>query len=104
MSLPTDKQARKQRPVFRGVVNYFPNALAEVAYCSFIGNEQHNPGELLHWAKEKSTDEADALMRHLIDHHTVGPVDDDGVLHLAKAAWRALALLERYLTEEAKDA
>ena len=31
------------------------------------------------------------LVRHLIDHSS-NPMDDDGVLHLAKVAWRALAV------------
>lgn len=31
---------RKERPVYSGVLRYFPDALLEVAHCSFIGNEQ----------------------------------------------------------------
>lgn len=85
-------EARKQRPVFSGVLQYFPDALLEVAYCSWVGNEQHNPGEPLHWNRAKSTDEADALVRHAME---AGTVDSDGVLHAAKAAWRALALLQK---------
>ena len=46
---------------------------------------------------EKSKDELDALTRHLIDH-SINPLDEDGQLHLAKVAWRALAALERHLT------
>lgn len=96
---PTKESAewRKQRPLVRGVLDYFPDALMEVAYCSFVGNEQHNPGEELHWAKEKSTDEADALLRHLAKR---GTMDSDGVRHTAKVAWRALALLQRELDTE----
>jgi hypothetical protein len=86
--------ARKQRPVYSGVLRYFPKALMEVAHTSWVGNEQHNPGEPLHWAKEKSTDEADALVRHLMQ---AGEIDTDGIRHSAKVAWRALALLEREL-------
>jgi hypothetical protein len=88
---------RKQRPVVSGVLDYFPDALMEVAYTSFVGNEQHNPGEPLHWAKEKSTDEADALLRHLLQR---GTWDTDGVRHSAKVAWRALALLQREIDRE----
>lgn len=84
-------QERKERPLASGVLDYFPDALLEVAYCSFIGNQQHNPGQKLHWAKEKSTDHADACLRHLKDR---GTVDTDKVLHSAKAAWRALANLQ----------
>lgn len=85
---------RKAIPLARGLLDYFPDALMAVAELSQIGNEQHNPGQPLHWAKEKSTDEADALLRHLIDR---GHFDTDGVRHSAKVAWRALALLQREL-------
>jgi hypothetical protein len=87
-----DAAARKAQPIARGCLDYFPDALLAVAELSRIGNEQHNPGEPLHWAKEKSTDEADALVRHLIDR---GTIDTDGVRHSTKVAWRALALLQR---------
>lgn len=93
----SDAQWRKDRPVCTGVLDYFPDALLEVAYCSKVGNDQHNPGEPLHWAKEKSTDEPDALMRHLAQR---GTIDSDGVRHSAKVAWRALALLQREIENE----
>ena len=67
---------RKHRPVFSGVLRYFPDALAEVAFCSWVGNEQHNPGEPLHWNRPKSSDHLDALIRHLMDAETF---DEDGV-------------------------
>lgn len=98
MSTPTDAAARKALPIARGLLDYFPDALLEVANVSRVGNEQHNPGEPMHWAKEKSTDEADALLRHLIDR---GTIDTDGLRHSAKVAWRALALLQRELDAEA---
>ena len=47
----------------------------------------------------KSTDNEDALVRHLIDH-SINPVDEDGVLHLSKVAWRALAALQIYLDKK----
>lgn len=87
-------QARKDTPVFSGVLKYFPNALCYVSQVSKAGNDQHHPGEPLHWDKSKSKDEADALVRHLIQS---GTMDDDGILHSGKVAWRALALLEREL-------
>mgnify|MGYP001614711147 CR=1 FL=1 len=95
--LPTNAQERKDTPIATGVLDYFPDALAEVARVSRAGNEQHNPGEPLHWAKEKSQDEADALLRHLIDR---GTFDTDGIRHTAKVAWRGLALLQRELDAE----
>lgn len=85
-------EQRKQRPLATGVLDYFPDALMEVAYCSYIGNEQHNSGKPLHWDRSKSQDEADALMRHFAKR---GTLDTDGVSHSAKAAWRALALLQK---------
>jgi hypothetical protein len=92
MSTIDKHKARKDTPVFSGVVNYFPDALCAVAQCSLIGNNQHNAGEPLHWAREKSTDEPDALLRHLMQYDEM---DDDGILHATKVAWRALALLQR---------
>lgn len=91
---------RKNYPVFSGVLQYFPNALKYVAKVSKAGNDQHHPGSPLHWDKSKSTDEADALIRHAIDMGGDGTeLDTDGVLHAGKVAWRALANLERVLTE-----
>jgi hypothetical protein len=90
-------EQRKQRPLFSGVLRYFPDALMEVAFCSFMGNKQHHENKPLHWDKSKSTDEPDALMRHLKD---AGTVDSDGVRHSAKVAWRSLAMLQREIDAE----
>jgi hypothetical protein len=90
---------RKDRPVETGVLRYFPDALLEVAHTSKIGNDQHNPGQPLHWAKEKSTDHGDALVRHLLER---GTRDTDGIRHSAKVAWRALALLQVEIDREAE--
>jgi hypothetical protein len=92
--METDKTIRKETPMARGLLDYFPLALAEVARVSYVANEQHNPGQPMHWAKEKSTDHADCIIRHLVDR---GTEDTDGLLHSAKVAWRALALLETEL-------
>lgn len=90
---------RKQRPLYSGVLKYFPDALLEVAYCSWVGNEQHNPGEKLHWARGKSTDHADALMRHLLE---AGTIDSDGVSHTSKLVWRGLAMLQEEIEQRQK--
>lgn len=92
-----EAQHRKQRPVFSGVLKYFPLALQEVAYCSWVGNEQHNPGKPLHWDRSKSADELDAMTRHMMD---IDGVDTDGCRHAAKVAWRALAYLQKLLEAE----
>lgn len=92
MSLPADAKARKAVPIASGVLSYFPDAIAAVAEVSRVGNEQHHPGTPLHWDRSKSTDEADALIRHFMER---GTFDSDGLRHSAKAAWRALALLQK---------
>jgi hypothetical protein len=97
MILSTDPKERKNMPITCGVLDYFPLALAEVALVSKTGNDQHNPGEPLRWAKEKSADHADCIARHLIDRFSR---DTDGMRHSAKLAWRALALLQTELENE----
>lgn len=89
--LPADSAERKACPIASGVLDYFPAAIAEVARVSKAGNDQHNPGQPMHWAREKSTDHADCIARHLLDR---GTLDDDGQRHSAKLAWRALAQLQ----------
>jgi len=90
-------EQRKQRPVYTGVLKYFPDAIMEVAKVSLAGNQQHHPDKPLHWDRAKSTDELDALARHLIN---AGELDDDGQRHSAKVAGRALANLQKEIEAE----
>jgi len=83
---------RKKIPVYSGVLKYFPDAIREVAKCSYVGQQQHNPMLPLAWDRSKSGDELDALARHLLD---AGTIDTDGVRHSAKVAWRALSNLQK---------
>ena len=92
--------SRKDYPLFSGVLRYFPDALLEVSKVSKAGNDQHNPGQPLHWDRSKSTDELDALARHLIG---AGTLDTDGIRHSAKIAWRSLANLQKELEQNAKE-
>ena len=78
---------RKKIPLYSGLVKYFPDALVAVAKVSYEGNEQHHPGTPVHWDRSKSTDELDALMRHLVEEDW------------AKVAWRALAHLQKELEQ-----
>lgn len=96
----TKDEKRKSTPIFDGVLAYFPDAIAEVAHCSRVANEQHNAGQPMHWNKSASADELGSLTRHLVDIASGEEVDDDGILHRAKVAWRALASLQRYLDGE----
>jgi hypothetical protein len=90
--LPVAHGARKAIPMATGLLDYFPDALAEVAKVSKIGNDKHNPGEPMHWSREKSNDHADCIIRHMVDRGTVDP--ETGILHDAQVAWRALAMLQ----------
>lgn len=95
--LPTDPAERKKYPMCTGLLDYFPDALAMVAHISYLGNEQHNPGQPLHWARSKSMDQEDTLLRHLVER---GEPDVDGTEHMAKAVWRALASFQIYLEQK----
>lgn len=90
-------EERKKRPVYSGVFRYFPDALLEVAKVSYVGNKQHNKESVLYWDRNKSTDDLDALLRHLLE---AGKIDDDGLRHSAKVAWRALANLQKELEKD----
>ena len=94
---PADPKERKKYPVGTGVLDYFPLALAEVARVSWQGNQQHHKDKPLHWDRSKSTDEADALIRHFLQR---GTLDTDGMRHSAKLCWRALALLQKEIEQE----
>ena len=83
MALPIDSQERKEIPLYEGLFVFFPDALAAVARRSFTGSKQHHPDKPVSWDRSKSTDELDALLRHILDE------DWDAV------AWRALAHLQK---------
>jgi len=82
----------KDMPVYSGVLKYFPDALLYISRVSKAGNDQHNPGTALHWDRSKSGDELDAMIRHALK---AGEIDDDGIRHSGKMAWRALAHLQK---------
>lgn len=94
--LPDDSAVREQFPLYDGLFAYFPAALCEVARWSKIGNDKHNPGEKLHWAREKSTDHENKILRHLLDARER---DENGIPEAVALAWRALALCQTILEE-----
>lgn len=96
--LTTDDKERKNLPIYSGVLAYFPAAIAYVAKISKMGNDKHNPGEPLHWARGKSMDQEDTIARHLIEIGTVDP--KSGLRHSGFLAWRALANLQLELERE----
>ncbi len=100
MTLPTDSTERKNYPLFRGLLRYFPAALAGVSKTSELGNQKHNPGQELHHARGKSSDHGDCIIRHLMDltdllaaRERGVEVSDDQIKEEANSlAWRCLAL------------
>lgn len=102
-TLPTDSEARKEYPMFSGLLKYFPAALAGAARHSKQGNDKHNPGEPLHHARGKSMDHGDCIIRHLTDMADyIAAIEREGspvVPHLIEEAnalvWRASALSQQ---------
>lgn len=98
--LPDDAAARKNLPIGTVIREYFPKAFAYLALVSKRGNDQHNPGQPLHWAREKSTDHIDCIARHHID---VGKKDGKGMRHSGGLLWRAAANLQLELEEAERN-
>lgn len=92
--LPTDDKARKALPLWDFMFGYFPDAWLEVVKVAVEGNNQHNPGEKLHWARGKSMDQLNTAFRHQFDYGRGVARDSDGCYHLAKAVWRLMAQLQ----------
>jgi hypothetical protein len=87
--------------MYRGLLGYFPAALFEVAEHSRKSNDKHNPGEEIHWARGKSADHEDCIVRHLIDAGKRG--QKDRKYHLRALAWRALAMLQEECEAEGAE-
>lgn len=95
----SESAKRKGMPLFSGCLMYFPDALLAISEHSRKANDKHNPGEPLHWSKDKSKDHADCIARHLTD---IGPNWDEkdpelDSYHATALAWRSLALLQTVL-------
>lgn len=97
----TDAQRRKLTPMCSGFLDYFPDAIAAVSRVSRAGNERHNPGQPLHWSRDKSSDHADCVIRHMATRNEIDPAS--GETHLAHAAWRVMALLQLQEEERKKN-
>ena len=92
--LPVDQAARREWEIWTFMMEYFPDAFLEVLRVAILGNKQHNPGEKLHWARDKSADQMNTAIRHAWDHGRGVIFDVDGTYHLAKAIWRFSAELQ----------
>jgi hypothetical protein len=111
--IPQGDRERKDAPIYRGVLGYFPAALFEVAAHSLESDRKHNANNPTapNWARGKSADHEDCILRHLIDAGARRSADlaaamtggeppsgssalDARRYHLRSLAWRALALLQ----------
>jgi hypothetical protein len=88
---------RKEFPVTTGVMDYFRDAILGVAHVSYKGNQKHNPGEDLHWARGKSADDEDAAGRHMMERGDLDP--PTGLPVSVQLAWRALAVAQKDLED-----
>ncbi|PCI54206.1 MAG: hypothetical protein COB36_10980 [Alphaproteobacteria bacterium] len=98
---PGAKLDAGKAPIFRGVLNYFPLAIAAVAEVSQKGAEKYT------WKGWQDVPDgfvrySDAMCRHVLDE-AFGDFDNGengtGCLHAAQVAWNALARLELKLRE-----
>lgn len=92
--LPQGAEERKQAPMYRGLFGYFPAALFEVAAHSQESDLRHN-GERTDgptWARGKSRDHLDCVLRHTAEVPPRG--DPERIKVLRAVAWRALAALQ----------
>jgi hypothetical protein len=94
VGLPTDNAARKRLQMWTYLMEYFPDSFLAELEVAVQGNEQHNPGQKLHWAREKSKDQMNTALRHMFDYGRGIKRDVDGQYHLAKAIWRLKAQLQ----------
>lgn len=100
LGLTTDPAERKKLQLWTFLTEYFPDAFLAVLDVSIKGNDQHNPGQPLHWSREKSTDQMNTAMRHMWDDARGTSKDTDGAWHLAKAIWRLSAKLQLKIEAE----
>lgn len=98
--LPDASADRKNLPIGEFLRTYFPKAIAYAALVAKRGNDQHNPGEPMHWAREKSSDHTDCIARHLLD---AGAKDGKGIRHSGGLVWRALANLQLELEKAERN-
>lgn len=95
-----NSKERKEIGMSAGLFAYFPDALALVARHSVRSNEKHNPGQPVHWAREKSSDEEECILRHSLSVAVDPNSLDDGQPHIVCRAWRALAALQKWAEKQ----
>lgn len=83
---------RKEIPLHTIMAQYFPDAFAALARHSKKNNDKHNPGEPLHWSRNKSSDHLECAARHLLTPNAIDPVS--GETELVAAFWRLGAAVQ----------
>lgn len=86
-TLPNGSKERKEYPLADVLFGQFPAAMVAISHHSYKGNDKHNPGEPLQDNRALSKDDANCIMRHLIEG------DYEAV------AWRAVRLLQKQLEQ-----
>lgn len=87
---------------YRGLIDYFPRAIEQVAVVSTFGARKYA------WKGWAGVDQgferySDAMVRHLIAEAKGESTDPDSeLLHASHIAWNALARLELLLREQGK--
>lgn len=95
--LPNDAKARKAVPA-GAVLDYFDSAWVEIAKALQDGNDQHNPGERLHWSRGKSSDHEHCIIRHYLQRGKLSVSPTGAVIrHSTYLAIRALMFLQEEL-------
>lgn len=90
--MPEGLKYDRGKPRAALVLGGFANALLEVAKVGTFGAEKYAPNN---WKLVEPERYEDALFRHLLQWQSGELVDPEtGLLHLAHAAWNALAILQ----------
>jgi len=93
-NVPGAKLDHGKAPVMRGVIQYFPRALEQVAFVSEFGARRYSWGGFRH-VKNGFERYSDAMGRHLLEEALGHLYDkDSGIYAAAHTAWNALARLE----------
>ena len=78
---------------------YFPHALPAVSEVSTFGAKKYSRGGFRHVPNRRER-YFDGYHRHQLQHAMGEECDEEsGLLHLAHAAWNALALLQFYIED-----
>ena len=68
MILPEDPKERKELPMWRACLMFFPKTFVAITKLSMKGQKQHKYKEgNIEWDRSKSSDDWDSLIRHMFN-------------------------------------